>query len=150
MSKQITHKCFYEQPPQEVWKYLTTSELIAQWLMPNNFVLQAGHEFQFRIRPIPEMDFDGIVYCKVMDIVPFKKLSYTWKSDSKEGRISVDSLVVWTLSKKGEGTELLVEHTGFTDSINISLYPAMNKGWLENMQKITSLLNEVKQGTAAS
>jgi hypothetical protein len=61
----------------------------------------------------------------------------------------VDSLVVWTLSKKGEGTELLVEHTGFTDSINISLYTSLNKGWLENMQKITKLLKEAKQGTVA-
>jgi uncharacterized protein YndB with AHSA1/START domain len=150
MSKQITHKCFYEQPPQEIWKYLTTSELIAQWLMPNDFVLQPGHEFQFRIRPIPEMEFDGVVYCKVVDIVPFKKLSYTWKTGPGEGKITVDSLVVWTLSKKGEGTELLVEHTGFTDSINISLYTSMNKGWLENMQKITKLLKEAKQGTVAS
>jgi uncharacterized protein YndB with AHSA1/START domain len=149
MSKQITHKCFYEQPPQEIWKYLTTSELIAQWLMPNDFVLQPGHEFQFRIRPIPEMEFDGVVYCKVVDIVPFKKLSYTWKTGPGEGKITVDSLVVWTLSKKGEGTELLVEHTGFTDSINISLYTSMNKGWLENMQKITKLLKEAKQGTVA-
>jgi uncharacterized protein YndB with AHSA1/START domain len=150
MQKEIKHRWVYEKSPEEVWKYLTNSELIAQWLMPNDFVLQAGHEFQFRIRPIPEMDFNGIVYCKVVEIVPFKRLSYTWKTGPADGKITVDSLVVWTLSTKGHGTELSLEHTGFTETINLSLYDAMDHGWLENMQKITHLLNEALHGATTS
>jgi uncharacterized protein YndB with AHSA1/START domain len=32
-----------------------------------------------------------------VEVVPLQKLSYSWKTGPGEGRITVDSLVVWTL-----------------------------------------------------
>src|SRR5262249_17808941 len=37
----------YPQPPERVWRALTTPEELAQWLMPNDFAPKVGHKFQF-------------------------------------------------------------------------------------------------------
>ena len=67
MTKTITHELFFPNPPSVVWDYLTKAELISQWLMENDFLPVIGHEFQFRMHPVPQIDFDGIVYCKVLE-----------------------------------------------------------------------------------
>ena len=35
----------------KVWRALTQSQLMADWLMANDFEAQAGHHFQFRAQP---------------------------------------------------------------------------------------------------
>ena len=138
MTRTIKHSFFYSHSPETVWEYLTKTELIAQWLMPNDFLPVVGYEFRFTIKPIPEFEFDGIIYCKVLEIVPLKKLVYTWKGGPGDGTINLDSVVTWILVAKENGTELLLEHTGLME--NISIYNAMNKGWQENIAKINELI----------
>jgi len=147
MTKQIKHTYFYSHAPEVVWDYLTKPELLVQWLMKNNFEPVVGHEFTFNTNPIPSLDFDGIFYCKVIEIVPLKKLIYSMRGGPGEGQVNVDSLVVWTMTAKENGTELLLEHTGFKEA-NLSIFNAMNAGWLQNMQKIDKLITDAKQDTA--
>jgi len=146
MAKDIAHKFFFSHPPEVVWEYLTKAELMAQWLMPNDFVPIIGYDFQFRIKALPQFDFDGIVYCKVLELIPLKKLSYSWKCGPGDGKIKLDSVVAWQLHPKNNGTELLLEHTGFKET-DFTLYAAMNDGWQKNVQKITDLINTPKHGT---
>jgi uncharacterized protein YndB with AHSA1/START domain len=141
MQKEITHTWFFPHAPKEVWDYLTKSELMEQWLMKNDFEPILGYDFQFRTNPLPKFDFDGIAYCKVLEIVPFKKLSYSWKGGPGDGKITLDSIVVWTLDPKDNGTELLLVHTGFRELENAAIYAAMNDGWLKNIKKIAGYLN---------
>ena len=141
MATSINHQFFFPHPPEKVWEYLTNAELMKQWLMPNDFHPIVGHEFQFRTNPKPKFDFDGIVYCKVLEINPFKTLSYSWKCGPGEGKIILDSVVVWTLQSKNNGTELLLEHSGFSKIENFNLYTAMTDGWLTNIHKIAERLN---------
>src|SRR5882672_5960551 len=138
MTKSIYHQFFFPHPPEVVWEYLTKTELIAQWLMDNDFLPIVGYDFQFRTKPMPSFDFDGIVYCKVLEILPFKKLSYSWKGGPGNGRITLDSVVEWKLQLKDNGTALFLEHSGFMENINI--YSIMNEGWLKNMHKISELI----------
>lgn len=116
------------------------------WLMKNDFKPVIGHNFQFMTKAMPALDFDGIFYCKVLEIVPFKKLSYSWKGGLGDGVFTLDSLVVWQLLPKQNGTELLLEHTGFSEIGNIMMYNGMNAGWLQNMHKIADRLNAEKDG----
>ena len=51
-------------PPEKIWRTLTTSELIANWLMPNDFALEVGRRFNFRTKPIG--DWNGVVDCEVL------------------------------------------------------------------------------------
>jgi uncharacterized protein YndB with AHSA1/START domain len=148
MSKTINHTLFYAHPPEIVWEYLTKPELIEQWLMKNDFQPVVGHEFRFHTRPLPQFDFDGIVYCKVLEVVPQKKLVYSWKGGPAPGRITMDSVVKWTLLAKNNGTELLLEHSGIIE--NVGIYEAMNEGWLKNIKRIDELINTALHGTTRS
>jgi uncharacterized protein YndB with AHSA1/START domain len=147
MPKKITHQYFFPHPPSSVWEYLTRADLMELWLMKNDFQPILGHEFQFKINPVPALDFDGIVHCRVLEILPFKKLSYSWKTGPGDGTTTIDSVVVWTLEPKDKGTELLLEHTGFSETANLAMFNALNGGWLTNIKKIAERLNTAQHGT---
>jgi uncharacterized protein YndB with AHSA1/START domain len=150
MARSIQHQFFFPHPPQLVWEYLTTAELISDWLMENDFQPILGHEFQFRTKPLPSFDFDGIVYCKVLEIVPLKRLSYSWKGGPAKGQITLDSVVQWTLAEKDKGTELSLLHSGFPDEEGVTIYSIMNEGWLKHMQRINERINAATHDTTHS
>jgi uncharacterized protein YndB with AHSA1/START domain len=147
MTKSIQHSYFFPHKPEIVWDYLTKPELIEQWLMKSDFLPVVGYDFQFRTRPLPNFGFDGIIYCKVLEVQPYKRLSYSWKGGPGEGKISLDSVVVWTLLEKDEGTELHLDHSGFKET-DINMYAAMHGGWIQNITKIADLINAAKHGKA--
>ncbi|SRR5258708_257051 len=146
MTKSIKHQFFFPHPPEMVWEYLTKPELMQLWLMKNDFQPIVGFDFQFRTGPIPSLNFDGIVYCKVLEIVPLEKLSYSWKSGPGEGKITLDSVVVWKLQPTDKGTELFLEHSGFAEKENLDIYNGLMHGWLQNIQKIADRLNAAQHG----
>ena len=141
MAKIIKQQFFFPHPTETVWEYLTKPELMEQWLMKNDFQPIVGLDFQFRTNPIPGLDFDGIFYCKVLEIVPFKKLSYSWKSGPGDGKITLDSVVVWKLQPTDKGTELFLEHSGFAKKENLNFYNGLMHGWVEKLHNIAKLLN---------
>jgi uncharacterized protein YndB with AHSA1/START domain len=147
MTTSINHQFFFPQPPESVWEYLTNADLMELWLMKTDFQPSIGHDFQFKTNPVPSLNFDGIVYCKVLEIIPFKKLSYSWKCGPGDGKITLDSVVVWKLQAKDKGTELFLEHSGSSNIENFSLYAGMNEGWLKNIHKIADRLNAAKNDT---
>jgi uncharacterized protein YndB with AHSA1/START domain len=149
MTPGIHHKLFFPHPPEVVWEYLTKAELISQWLMENDFQPIIGYDFQFRTRPLPNFNFDGIVYCKVLEVIPPKKLSYSWKGGPGNGKITLDSVVEWTLHPKDNGTELQLDHRGFAET-DLTMYSLMDEGWLKNMQKIPVLINAAIHDTTKS
>jgi uncharacterized protein YndB with AHSA1/START domain len=139
MKKEIRKKWFFRQPPEEVWEYLIRPDLLGQWLMKNNFRPIIGHKFQF-IGGCSGKG-EGVAWCQVVDIEPFKSLSYSWQANSvKDGR-PFNSMVEWTLSPKDSGTELQLVHSGFTvleDAL------AHEDGWTRIGNKIVELLNAIK------
>jgi uncharacterized protein YndB with AHSA1/START domain len=128
------------QPPEKVWKALTTAELIGQWLMPNDFEPVVGKRFTFRTRPIG--DWDGVVQCEVLEVVPHRRLVYSWKggADSNDSGSNygsmLDSVVTWTLQPEGRGTRLRLVHTGFRSPQNDFAYDAMSPGWSRIMGRL--------------
>ncbi|MEZ0130012.1 SRPBCC domain-containing protein, partial [Flavobacterium sp. LBUM151] len=90
MERSIKHQYFFAHSPEKVWQYLTNSDLMELWLMKNNFQPVVGTDFQFRINPIESLNFDGIFYCTLLEMEPFKKLSYSWKAGPGEGKITLD------------------------------------------------------------
>lgn len=147
MAASINHQFFFPHPPEIVWEYLTNAELMEQWLMKNDFQPIIGHDFQFKTNPIPSLNFDGIVYCRVLEMVPFKKLSYSWNSGSGDGKITIESVVEWKLEQKDQGTQLSLLHSGFSETENVNMYNALTDGWLKNLQKIADRINTRVNGT---
>lgn len=139
MTKSIQQQLIFSHPPAVIWEYLTKAELMAQWLMPNDFQPVVGHDFQFRVKPMPGLQLDGIFHCKVLEIVPLKKLSYSWKGGPEPGKVTLDTVVVWKLRPNDKGTELTLEHSGFSEAENLAIYAGMTDGWQKNMRKIAEL-----------
>ena len=146
MAKIIKHQYFFSHPVETVWEYLTTSDLMAQWLMKNDFQPLVGHDFQFRTGPIASLDFDGIFHCKVLEIDPLKKLVYSWQSGPGEGKITLESVVTWDLQPKDKGTEVFLDHRGFEKAENLDFYNGLMHGWVEKLEKIDNLLKAAQHG----
>jgi len=146
MKRSINHQFYFAHPPEAVWEYLTNAELMSQWLMKNDFQPIVGLDFQFRTGPIPSLNFDGIFYCKVLEVSPFERLSYSWKSGPGNGKIDLESIVIWKLEPKGEGTQVFLEHSGFEKAENLDFYNGLLKGWEEKFPKIEKLLNAAFHG----
>jgi len=100
---------FLAQPPDQVWHALTDPDLLARWLMPNDFRAAVGHQFTFRTEPVPQHGFDGIVHCQVLDLDPPRLLRFSWRGGQ------LDTVVSWRLMPEGAGTRLLITHDGFDD-----------------------------------
>lgn len=147
MTNSINHTLFFPNPPAAVWEYLSNSELMELWLMKNDFQPIVGHDFQFKTNPLPKFNFDGIVYCKVLEIVPNKKLVYSWKGGPGKDEITIDTIVEWTLIEKNNGTELKLVHSGFENVDKLPIYYGFQEGWLKNMHKIYQKLNAAEHGT---
>jgi uncharacterized protein YndB with AHSA1/START domain len=116
--------------PEMVWKLLTTPELIGRWLMPNDFAPVVGRRFNFQTKPMG--DWDGVVHCEVLEVVPARKLVYSWKggspANSKYGS-TLDSVVTWTVTPVEGGTRLRLVHAGFRSPENDFAFDAMSSGW---------------------
>ena len=145
MQNEIKNEWIYAQAPNEVWEYLTRADLIALWLMPNNYQPVPGFEFQFTTKPIPSLDLDGIFQCKILEIAPSKKLVYSWKGGPGNGDITFDTIVEWTLERHGKGTRLFLKQSGFKET-NLLIFAAMTEGWNANILKMINHLNAKTNG----
>ena len=143
MQTTITNEWVYEQSPAAVWEYLTNADLMALWLMPSDFKPLLGHEFSFRIKPIPSLDLDGVFPCKVLEIVPFQKLVYSWKGGPGDGTVTLDTIVEWKLEKHEKGTKLFLQQSGFK-AANLPIFNSMTQGWASNIQKMMTHLKTVQ------
>ena len=53
-------------PKEGVWQALTDPDLIARWLMPNDFKLEVGHRFAIDSDPIRQCGLGGTGHCEVL------------------------------------------------------------------------------------
>lgn len=127
MQRDIIHEWFYRHSPEKVWNFLTQPGLLATWLMENDIRPEVGHQFRFKTKSRP--GFDGNIFCEVLEVVPQQRLTYTWRGGPSPGKITLDTVVTWTLTAKDGGTLLRLEHKGFRGMKNFIAYLVMNKGW---------------------
>ena len=129
--------------PDVVWKALTSADQIGRWLMPNDFVAEVGRRFTFRTRPMG--DWDGVVHCEVLELVPQQKLVYSWKGGSRANAgygSALDTVVTWTLAPAAGGTHLRMVHAGFRSPDNDVAFDAMSPGWSRILQSIPRVIAE--------
>jgi uncharacterized protein YndB with AHSA1/START domain len=144
MQRDLIIKWRFAHPPEKVWECLTDPSLIGQWLMKNDFKPVVGHKFNFHTKPIPQMGFDGIVYCEVLEIIPNQKLVYSWKGGPSPGVIGLDTVLTWTLIPENDGTKMVLEHSGFRGWKNFVASIFMGKGWKKIGKRFDKILAEMK------
>ena len=108
-----------------VWKALTDLDQIRQWYFDlKEFRPQVGFEFEFVV------EHEGNTYhhlCRVTDVVPEKKIAYTWRYQGELG----NSLVTFELAPEGDKTRLKLTHTGIETFPKTPAYARKNfeAGW---------------------
>ncbi|HEX7712035.1 MAG TPA: SRPBCC domain-containing protein [Sphingomonadaceae bacterium] len=137
-TKSIVVERVFPHSAERVWRALTTSELIAQWLMKNDFAPEPGHRFTFRATPVP--GWSGITNCEVLEVDEPRRLSYRW-GDGTESDSGLVTVVTWTLAPRGGGTLVRMEHSGFRPEDETG-YRGMGGGW----PRIVDRLGEIAGG----
>jgi len=123
----------FPHAPEKVWRALTESPLIAQWLMKNDFEPVVGKKFQFRAEPVP--NWNGLIDCEVIVVEPMKQLSYSW------GTMGMGTVVLWMLTPAEGGTHVRMEQSGFREES-----PANYKGAQYGWQKFFGGLEKTLEG----
>lgn len=112
-------------PISKVWGAITEQQQIAKWLMPSeNFKLEKGNVFKM----MGGKEHNIVHICKIIEIIPEKKLSYTW---AVENMLS-DTLVTYELEEQDDKTKLTLTHSGW-DKVTLAKpgadRDAYNNGW---------------------
>jgi uncharacterized protein YndB with AHSA1/START domain len=128
-----------KHPPEKVWRALTQSHLIAEWLMENDFVPKVGHRFTFRATPLP--GWSGIANCEVLAVDPPHLLSYRW-GDGTESASGLVTVVTWTLMPRDGGTLVRMEQSGFRTPDELA-FKRMGKGWPRVLERLENVAGRV-------
>jgi uncharacterized protein YndB with AHSA1/START domain len=102
---------FLPCPTERAWHALTNPDLMARWLMPNDFKLEAGHRFTIDSDPIRHCGLGGTGHCEVLAFDEGQMLRIAWRA-ADESMSGLDSTVTFTVAPEGTGTRLLIEHDG--------------------------------------
>jgi uncharacterized protein YndB with AHSA1/START domain len=96
----------FDAPVEMIWRALTDKNEMKKWYFDlEEFKAQPGFEFSFTGG---KDDVEYLHLCKVIDVVPKKKLSYTWKYEGYTG----ESKVIFELFPEGNKTRLKLTHEG--------------------------------------
>ena len=110
MTQTIRREIQVPQPREQVWRAITDSATLAEWMFPNDFEPRVGHHFTFRVPGNPKMNFDGLtVRCEVLECQPPIRLEFSWSA----GGAVENTKVSFHLESDGNGTRIFFEHSGF-------------------------------------
>jgi uncharacterized protein YndB with AHSA1/START domain len=116
----------FNAPVTKVWEALTDNDKMKQWYFQlPEFKAEVGFEFEFTGGEPNGKQF--LHKCVIKEVIPFKKLAYTWRYDGYEG----DSLVAFELTEEGSGTHVKVTHSGLETFPPIEAFNPNNfkMGW---------------------
>ena len=115
----------FDAPVAKVWEALTDVDQMRQWYFDlKEFKPEIGFEFEFVV------EHEGNTYhhlCKVTEVIPQKKIAYTWRYKDVPG----NSLVTFELFPEGDKTRLKLTHTGIDTFPKTPVYARKNfeAGW---------------------
>jgi uncharacterized protein YndB with AHSA1/START domain len=102
-------------PVTKVWKAITDKDEMKSWYFDlEEFKAAVGLQFQFMGGPDPNTQYRHL--CEVTEVIPNKKLTYSWRYDGYTGNY----LVPFELFEQGNNTLLRLTHTG------LETFPASN------------------------
>lgn len=107
MPTPFTIERVFNAPVKTVWKAITEKELMKQWYFDlKEFKAEVGFVFEFTGGPSPEKQY--LHRCKILEVIPEKKLKHTWEYVGYEGM----SYVTFELSAEGNTTKVKLTHEG--------------------------------------
>lgn len=108
MSAPFVIERIYDANINTVWEAITDKEKMKQWYFDvSAFKPEVGFKFQFYGED-PEQNLKFLHLCRVTEVIPPHKLSYTWAYDGFTG----SSLVTFELFDEGDKTRVKLTHDG--------------------------------------
>lgn len=114
----------FNAPAEMVWKAISDKNEMKRWYFDfAEFRPEAGFEFSF----LGGDEKQFVHLCKVTEVLPGKKLSYTWRYEGYQG----SSLVTFELFPEGNKTKLRLTHAGLETFPPVSGFAKENfvAGW---------------------
>ncbi|OAD90865.1 ATPase [Aequorivita soesokkakensis] len=124
-SKPIVIERVYNASISKVWKAITDKEEMKKWYFDlAEFKPEVGFKFQFMGGT---EDNEYLHLCEITEVIPEKKLTYSWRYDGYEG----NSFVSFELFEKGDETRLKLTHRGLESFPNNPDFAKTNfeMGW---------------------
>jgi uncharacterized protein YndB with AHSA1/START domain len=115
----------FDAPVNVLWTALTNKDEMKQWYFDlKEFKAEPGFKFSFT-GGTKERQY--LHLCEVIDVIPNKKLSYTWKYDGYTG----ESKVIFELFPEGSKTRLRLTHEGLETFPALADFARQNfeQGW---------------------
>lgn len=128
----------YNAPISKVWTAITDKTEMKQWYFDlAEFKPEVGFKFQFMGGT---EDNQYLHLCEILEVVPQKKLTYSWRYDGYEG----NSFVTFELFEEGNNTRLKLTHLGLDSFPDNKDFAKSNfeQGWDEIIN--TSLTHYLK------
>jgi uncharacterized protein YndB with AHSA1/START domain len=136
-TESLTFEFDLRHSPAKVWRAITDPMLLTEWLLPVvGLTLEPGAAFTFKTQPYP--GWDGTVNCRVVEIDPQRKLSYTWVV----GDMEIDTVVTFTLAPTTSGTRLSIVQSGFRPDQKQN-FGGARYGWKMMSAKLVDLLARI-------
>jgi uncharacterized protein YndB with AHSA1/START domain len=97
----------FNAPIAKIWDALTKNELLKKWYFQlPDFKPVEGFEFQFTAKAREDVEY--VHLCRVIEVIPGRKIAYTWRYDGYPG----NSIVTFELFPEGNKSKLTLTHTG--------------------------------------
>lgn len=139
MTNTVQREILIPRSRAEVWRAITDSATLAEWMFPNDFEPRVGHRFTFRVPGNPKVNFDGLVVrCEVLECAPPDRLVFSWSA----GGPVENTRVTFRLEPDGEGTRVLFEHSGFDVSIPFGqqALKGADFGWAKMLKQLAAIV----------
>ena len=149
MTKTIRREILVPQPREQVWRAITDSATLAEWMFPNDIEPRVGHHFTFRVPANPKVNFDGLtVECEVLECEPPRENEGGWLVFSWSAGGLVDTRVSFRLEPDGEGTRILFEHSGFDISLPFGnqAFKGAEFGWAKMLGQLPAVVAGLAAG----
>lgn len=132
-----------DKPVEQVWRAIADKAQLKQWYFDlDDFKPEVGFHFTF-----PGQGHKGAQYihrCTVTEVIPQKKLQYSWQYEGHPGY----SLVTFELAEMGNKTKLKLTHHGletFPQENADFAWKSFTGGWNEIIGKmLPDFLNNIK------
>lgn len=92
---ELLFECELSDPPEKVWKALTTPKLVAAWLSAIDFRAEVGARFRVEDESV------GTVECTVLAIEPLREIRYAWRERGPDVRESVVTFSLMPTIQRG-------------------------------------------------